>query len=145
MAARFFGRCSGFVLGRARSLMAATIVGFVGVAGLIALAVWAQSAWFGVLAAFILMNCWSGLQQARALLRVENLPRRDGFACPRAKRRRPWALLDLRSVQERFDTFQTSAVCPNCSAHFATTRCLDCGALHRIDEWSVPEPVPSPL
>ncbi len=51
-----------FVVGRARSLMAATVIGFVGVAGLIILAVWVQSVWFGVIAAFILMNCWSGLQ-----------------------------------------------------------------------------------
>src|SRR5205807_3523120 len=39
-----------FVVGRARSLMAATMIGFVGVAGLIILAVWMQSVWFGVLA-----------------------------------------------------------------------------------------------
>src|SRR5712692_3938458 len=34
-----------FVVGRARSLMAATMIGFVGVAGLIILAVWMQSVW----------------------------------------------------------------------------------------------------
>src|SRR6266568_4538380 len=50
-----------FILGRARSLMAVTILGFVGVAGMIALALWQQSAWIGVLSAFILMNCWGGL------------------------------------------------------------------------------------
>src|SRR6059036_3435908 len=37
-----------FAVGRARSLMMATVVGFVGVAGLIILAVWRQSAWFGI-------------------------------------------------------------------------------------------------
>src|SRR3984957_10832656 len=47
-----------FVMGRARSLMAATIIGFLGVAGLIVLAVKSQSVWFGVMSAFILMNCW---------------------------------------------------------------------------------------
>ncbi len=36
-----------FAMERGRSLMAATIVGFVGVAGLIALAVMAKSSWFG--------------------------------------------------------------------------------------------------
>ena len=74
-----------FVVGRARSLMAATVIGFVGVAGLIVLAVWMQSVWFGILAVFILMNCWSGLQQARALLRLAKLPRHEGFACPSCK------------------------------------------------------------
>src|SRR5437016_1803968 len=38
-----------FVVGRARSLMAATIVGFIGVAGLIGLALWMHSVWFGIL------------------------------------------------------------------------------------------------
>src|ERR1700726_4196752 len=49
-----------FVMGRARSLMAAPMVGFVDVAGLIILAMWMQSVWFGVLAVFILINCWRG-------------------------------------------------------------------------------------
>ncbi len=145
-----------FGIGRARSLLAATIIGFVSVAGLIALAVWSQSVWFEVsgssprglrvLAAFILLNCWSGLQHALALSRVAKLPRREGFACPSCKApplRGPYWVCSL--CNNGFDTFQTQAVCPNCSAHYATTKCLDCGALHRIDEWSVPEPVPSPL
>ncbi|HEY6443790.1 MAG TPA: M50 family metallopeptidase [Candidatus Acidoferrales bacterium] len=135
-----------FGIGRARSLLAATIIGFIGVAGLIGLAVWAHSVWFGVLAAFILLNCWSGLQHALALSRVAKLPRREGFACPSCKAaplRGPYWVCSL--CNNGFDTFQTQAVCPNCSAHYATTKCLDCGALHRIEEWSVPEPVPSPL
>src|SRR5437667_3515600 len=36
-----------FMLGRARSLMVTAIIGFVGVAGMIALALWKQSAWIG--------------------------------------------------------------------------------------------------
>ena len=31
------------------------------------------------------MNCWGGLQHARALLQFSKLPRRDGFACPACK------------------------------------------------------------
>ena len=38
-----------FVLGRARSLMVTTIIGFVGVAALIGVAVLAQAVWFGIL------------------------------------------------------------------------------------------------
>src|SRR6267143_1086053 len=48
-----------FVLGRARSLIVATILGFLGVAGFIILALRMHSAWFGVLSVFMLMNCWS--------------------------------------------------------------------------------------
>src|ERR1039457_6676322 len=46
-----------FVLGRARSLMVATILGFIGVAGFIGLAVWRQDVWLGAIAVFMLMNC----------------------------------------------------------------------------------------
>jgi len=74
-----------FVLGRARSLMVATILGLVGVAGFIGLALWRQDLWLGAIAVFMLMNCWGGLQHARALLKVAQLPRRDGFSCPRCK------------------------------------------------------------
>jgi Zn-dependent protease len=132
-----------FVMGRARSLMAATVIGFVGVAGLIALAVWMQSAWFGILAAFILMNCWSGLKQARALLRLAKLPRREGYACPSCKTAPPvGAFWKCGRCGQPFDTFQTQAVCPKCAAQFAVARCLDCGALNPLSAWMVSAPVP---
>src|SRR2546426_510356 len=46
-----------FGLGRARSLMVATVVGFAGVVVMILVAVLAQSIWIGVLSVFILLNC----------------------------------------------------------------------------------------
>ena len=74
-----------FVIGRARSLQAATILGFAGVIGFIGLAIWTRSLWTGAIAVFMLMNCWSGLKHAQALLRFAKLPRRDGFICPACK------------------------------------------------------------
>jgi len=127
-----------FVLGRARSLMAATVVGLLGVAGLVVLAVRMQSAWFGFLALFILMNCWRGVQQARALLRVAKLPRHGGFFCPSCKSAPPLGdYWKCSNCQKPFDTFQSQAVCPNCSTRFATTGCLDCGRMHPMSEWTV--------
>ena len=127
-----------FVMGRARSLMAATVIGLLGVAGLIILAVRMQSAWFGFLALFILMNCWRGVQQARALLRVAKLPRHGGFFCPSCKSAPPLGdYWKCSNCQKPFDTFQSQAVCPNCSTRFATTGCLDCGRVHPMNEWTV--------
>lgn len=135
-----------FVMGRGRSLMVATIIGFIGVAGLIALAVWIQSAWFGVLSVFILMNCWNGLKQARALLRLAKVPRRDGFACPRCNTAPPIGNIWVcGKCQKPFDTFQSNAVCPNCSTQFAQTACLDCGGRNPISAWIVPVLGPRPL
>src|SRR5580704_1386727 len=123
-----------FVLGRARSLMVATILGLVGVAGFIVLALWRQDLWLGVIALFMLMNCWGGLQHARALLRLSKLPRRDGFACPTCKTAPPvgeyWT---CGKCGQPFDTFQTHAVCPRCSTQFAQTKCLDCGRLNPMN------------
>jgi len=131
-------------LGRARSLMVATMVGFVGVAGLILLAVWIHSVWVGVICVFILMNCWSGLRQAQALSHLARLPRHAGFACPSCKTAPPVGeLWRCPQCGKPFDTFQTHAVCPHCAAQFALTRCVDCGALHPLSEWMAPAVVPS--
>jgi len=128
-----------FVLGRARSLMVATILGLLGVAGFIGLAFWRQSVWLGVIAVFMLMNCWGGLRHAQALLRFAKLPRRDGFACPACKSPPPFGdFWKCGKCGQAFDTFQTHAVCPHCATQFAVTKCLDCGAVHPISEWIVP-------
>src|SRR5579872_2997524 len=58
-----------FVMGRARSLMAAAVIGLLGAGGFIWLAIRDQSVWLGAIAVFVLMNSWAGLQQARALSR----------------------------------------------------------------------------
>src|ERR1035441_4368935 len=133
-----------FVMGRGRSLMVAAILGLVGVAGFIALALWRQSVWYGALAAFMLMNCWSGLQHARALLRLDKLPRRDGFACPTCKTAPPvgqyWT---CGKCGQPFDMFQTHGVCPHCSTQYAQTKCLDCGRLNSMNDWMVGSFVPS--
>jgi Zn-dependent protease len=127
-----------FVVGRARSLMVATIIGFLGVAGFIILALWIHSVWFGVLAVFMLMNCWGGLRQAQALSQLAKLPRRDGFACPRCGTSPPVGdFWKCGRCGQPFDTFQTRAVCPHCAAQFPGTKCLDCGAVHPISEWEV--------
>ena len=125
-----------FFLGRARSLMVATVVGFLGVLGMLAIAVRSGSLWFGVLAIFILLNCWGGLRQSVMLLRMAKMPRRHGFSCPWCKAAPPlgnyWRCAECRVP---FDTFATQAVCPNCRTSFNLTRCLDCGRMYPMSEW----------
>lgn len=128
-----------FITGRARSLMIATVIGFAGVAGLIGLALWARSPWFGVLSAFILLNCWSGLQHAFALSRFEKLPRRQEFACPSCKKSPPIGNFWIcGQCGNGFDTFRTQAACPRCGAQFSMTGCLDCGKSSPVSEWTAP-------
>jgi len=128
-----------FVLGRARSLMVATVLGMVGILGFIVFAITHKSWWMGALAFFMLMNCWGGLQHARELLRFAKLPRREGFACPNCKSSPPTgAYWRCANCRQAFDTFATGAVCPYCSTRFAVTRCLECGELHPYEAWTVP-------
>jgi Zn-dependent protease len=130
-----------FILGRARSLMVTTIIGFGGVAVLIGLAVVGHSIWTGVMAVFILLNCWRGLLQARVLAKVARLPRREGFACPDCKQPPvSGAFWRCANCGQRFDTFETHAVCPGCGSQFPVTQCLDCGCAHPLNEWVVPPP-----
>jgi Zn-dependent protease len=128
-----------FVMGRARSLMAATVIGLLGAAGFIFFAIKVQSAWIGVISVFVLMNSWSGLQHARALSRFAKLPRRPEYSCPACKM--PPAIGEFWKCGrcgKSFDTFRTGAVCPQCGSRFDKARCLDCGALHSFQEWSSP-------
>ena len=127
-----------FVLGRARSLMVATVLGFVGVVGFFILALWVRSIWFGAISVFMLMNCWGGLRHAQGLLRLARLPRREGFACPSCRTAPPiGAYWKCGQCGQPFDTFQSRAVCPNCAAQFVTTVCLDCGEQRPLQEWIV--------
>ena len=134
-----------FVLGRARSLMVATIIGFIGVAGLIVVAIWAHAVWFGIMCVFILMNCWSGLMHARVLAKVAKMPRHGGFACPSC-RQAPiiGPLWRCEKCLKPFDTFETHATCPHCGALFPVTRCPECGTAHSLSEWVAAAPTAGP-
>jgi Zn-dependent protease len=127
-----------FVVGRARSLMIASIVGFVGVAALIVVAVIVHSIWLGIMSVFVLLNCWNGLLHARLLARAAGAPRHEGFICPSCKTAPPqgpfWGCAKCRKI---FDTFETRAVCPQCGTQFAATRCPDCGHSAPLEQWMV--------
>jgi Zn-dependent protease len=125
-----------FIAGRGRSLMIATVFGFVGVAGLAAIAVYAQSLWIGIIAVFVLMNCWNGLQQARVLMRIAKLPRRHEYACPSCHTSPPIGeFWKCGACTNPFDTFLTQAKCPICSAQFSSTTCMDCHKPSPFSAW----------
>jgi Zn-dependent protease len=143
-----------FAFGRARSLLIASIIGFVGVAVLFSLAGLlfffsddrSSGVWFGIMAAFILINCWGGLTHARALARVANAPRHDGFACPACKLAPPrGAFWGCGKCRKTFDTFETQGVCPNCGTQFAVTSCPECGNVRPMSEWMAASNIPPKL
>jgi Zn-dependent protease len=127
-----------FMVGKGRSLLIATVLGFVGIVGFIGFAIWSRAVWLGAISIFLLMNCWGGLQHARHLLRVAKLPRRQGFACPSCRTPPPMGeFWQCGACGKGFDTFASGAVCPHCSTRFNTTKCLDCGEQFPMNEWAV--------
>jgi Zn-dependent protease len=127
-----------FVMGRGRSLMVVTLIGFVGIAGIIVLAVWTRSFFTAAIALFMLMNCWSGLQHSRALLQMAKIPRRPGFACPSCRTAPPLGpYWQCAQCSQSFDTFETRSVCPHCGAQYSTTVCLDCRQSRPMSDWVV--------
>jgi Zn-dependent protease len=125
-----------YVIGRAHSLTVATLVGFVGVLGLGAVAVVRVSPWLGMLAVFAGTSCWHAFRSARMLLRLAKLPRHQGFVCPSCGNAPPVGALWLcECCRKPFDTFEEHAACPYCRKQFAETTCVDCGERHAMAAW----------
>jgi Zn-dependent protease len=127
-----------FKFGRIKSLKIAAIIGFFGVGALILFALWRQSIWIGILAVFVLSNCWSALKHARSESSVEKAPRRAGFACPNCRTAPPQgAFWTCSNCQKPFDPFETDASCPHCRTFFSITTCPECNEAAPISAWSV--------
>jgi Zn-dependent protease len=117
-----------FPLGRAKSLLVASSIGLVAVAVWLVASVIKQETWLTIMGVFVLLNCWAGLQHARALGRMAAAPRRAGLACPRCGAAPPvgnyWRCGRCRVL---FDTFGNRGICPNCGTIYNVTSCPDCG------------------
>jgi Zn-dependent protease len=115
-----------FMVGKARSLLIASTIGFVTVVLLLIFAI--KTPWLAILAVFALLQCWNGLQQARVLARIEAAPPREGLACPACHTPPPvGAFWVCGHCRRPFDMFATQGVCPNCGIIFNGTRCMECG------------------
>jgi Zn-dependent protease len=126
-----------YFLGRARSLMASAIVGFVGIAGLGLLAFSIGSPWIGIIALFAGMQCFNGFKVAQALRRIESVPRREEVACPVCNANPPRGVFWSCGVcKSAFDTFEVHGQCPKCFTTFPKTTCADCGAQSAFADWA---------
>jgi Zn-dependent protease len=129
-----------FVFGRARSLQIASVIGFIGIAALLALAVWQMSLWLGLMVLFLGQQCLVGYRQSQALQALSRLPRHSGFKCPTCGEAPPAAAIwRCGSCGNNFDAFSTRGVCPHCQTAIAQPAftCLHCGSSHRLEQWDV--------
>ena len=126
-----------FAIGRARSLWIAAIIGIVGAVGFVALAIIYLNTWLALIAAFMLMNCWTGLRQAAILGRLARLPRREAYSCP-ACGEAPirGAVWRCNGCRQPVDAFEASGACPRCGAAITSATCVDCGTESPIQRWN---------
>jgi Zn-dependent protease len=127
-----------FMVGRGRSLMVSTVLGFLGIAALITYGIYERSLWILAVCVFLGMNCWTALKRSRTLLRLARLPRRPGFACPSCRIAPPIGpFWKCGACGQDFDTFETRGVCPHCANAFPVTMCVDCAEQRPLTEWAV--------
>ena len=125
-----------FPLGRARSLLVACVIGFLGAAGMAVVAVLLQSVWLGLLCFLNSYYCFQSFVQARQMLRRSNAPRREGYLCPGCHVAPPsgdyWR---CGRCQKSFDPFTTQLTCCHCGTQYANVGCLDCGHAAAPGDW----------
>lgn len=126
-----------FVVGRAWSLLLASLVGLVAGLGLVGVCIWFQDGWLALIAVFITWRGIAGFRQGLALWRMMRVPRHAEFACPACGASPPvgdyWA---CGKCHTRFDTFSQGATCPGCGEQFPVTQCSHCHTRSPITQWS---------
>jgi Zn-dependent protease len=153
-----------FAIGRAQSLLVASVIGFVGVAALGLLAFAVGSLWIGVLALFAGLQCLMGFAHARML----KAPRREGHTCPACRKAAPkgafWVCGSCRRLYDPFESArwapqafgESSSIglnlsvqdqqpssttgqpkCPRCRTLSAELKCPECGAAHTYQDWQL--------
>jgi Zn-dependent protease len=125
-----------FIVGRARSLMIASVIGLLVGIGIIVPAIISQNIWFAVLAAFGALQSWAGFRRARMLEQLDRIPRHADAVCPSCGLHPLagdfWLCTKCRTP---FDAFTYRAVCPNCSVEHPVTACPACHRSSPIQDW----------
>jgi Zn-dependent protease len=94
-----------FVLGKARSLKVVAVLGLFGAIGLIVAAFFLHSFWIGLISLYMLMNCWTSLQHAQILSRLESSP-----PVPRGRLGEEYTEITDSNVESRVRTRHASKI-----------------------------------
>jgi Zn-dependent protease len=125
-----------FFIGRARSLLVVTAIGFV--LGLAALTLTVSLGWYwlSIMAFIAVFFSVMGFRNARALLEMMQAPRREGVACPACHQAPPtgeyWR---CGSCLVLFDVFEWDGTCPDCGRGQARMPCTACGKRTTYESW----------
>ena len=124
-----------FVVGKARSLSIASVIGLVGAVGLVALALFERSIWMGIMAFFAGSQAWRGFQMGKALRVIQNLPRRSHVQCPSCRASAPIGEYWRCTCGRPIDIFAMSGNCLGCGARAQVVNCGDCGRASPLAQW----------
>ena len=125
-----------FVIGRARSLRVASVIGLIVAVCAIGVAL-VFGEWFIVIVAiFVGMQAWGGYKQAGLLTQLDQLPRNAEVVCPSCHTHPVagdyWTCAKCRAP---FDMFARRGTCPACGQFYQATHCPECRKLHSIQDW----------
>jgi Zn-dependent protease len=133
-----------FFLGRGRSLAAATVIGFIGIVGVLVLAAWLRSVWMFIVAGYMLFSCWKGLKAALIYMRQEKLPRRAQYCCPNCAEAPPigdqWICSKCR---RHFDAFAGETACSGCGDIIEPVACVYCHQPFSMSRWGANKQSPA--
>ncbi len=96
---------------------------------------WVAATVFWLVTITFAIGVWRASQK---IARLKRLPRQEGFKCPSCGE--PPQIGDYwacKLCKKAFDTFNSLAVCPNCSARHATTACLNCKERNPMSDWAI--------
>jgi Zn-dependent protease len=128
-----------FPLGLSRALMIASVIGIIGAAAGLLLAIRLDDILLIALAIFAAFQAYSGLKSAQTLRRREKIPRRPGVACPACGTAPPMGPFWIcTTCHARFDAFDHPDACPGCGKPHHWNTCLSCGARAPFPAWNIP-------
>jgi Zn-dependent protease len=125
-----------FVIGRARSLLVAAVIGLLGAASVIVLALWRGDLWLGLIAVFGGLQSWNGFKQATALQRMLGGARHQEYACPHCHEHPPAGTFwQCDRCGHAIDAFEVMGFCPICGQRSNQTPCPTCGIVSPPQAW----------
>ncbi|MBC8107293.1 MAG: M50 family metallopeptidase [Anaerolineae bacterium] len=133
-----------FVVGQARSLMIASVIGIVCSSATIVLLLAFRifDVWLLVIAGFAIMQSWMGVRQARQLSAVLALPRHSVRHCPSCRQSPPAVPMWGCRCGNGVDVFAADGICPHCGTRFELVPCPFFGVVSPLHAWTGPSPAP---
>lgn len=125
-----------FLVGQARSLMVAAIIGLIGAGAVLLLALWTGSVWLVMLALLGALQSWSGFRYARIMISQTSSPLPGVVCCPSCGSAA--SSICVCACGYRFDSLVYGGICPNCRQADATVICPNCRQQTLVSRWRRP-------